>query len=176
MQAPWTWDAPVGMQILDVDETEGRETSGFGDGLRGEAFEYWLEATRVDVLHHNPAQTGELIRRAVELDPSVPSYRFMAAMLALRGGHFQDALDHLEVSLANEQSPFRRAQGLLWASRAAHHAGQPDKAKAMRAEIRILKNPYIAELQDFAEREERKPYPRSKLRKVSYNIMIVDAL
>ena len=176
VEAAWDWAAPVGMQIQEVDETEGRITSGYGDGPKGEAYELWLEATRVDVLHHNPEETGALIQKAVRLDPTAPSYRFMAAMFELRKGHFAKALEHLEVGLEHEQATFRRAQSLLWASRAAHHAGDPGKAKAMRAEIRILNDPYIDELQEMARKEERKPYSAGKLRKVSYNIMMVDAL
>jgi hypothetical protein len=176
VDVPWSWDAPVGMQIREVDETCGRRASGYDEGPKGEAYALWVEATRVDLINHDPDETRPLILKAVDLDPTDPSYRFMAAIFELRRDDLKAALEHFDAGLQHEHATFRRALLLLWTSRVAHHLGLQERAQAMRAELRILKDPHIDELQSTARKEERKPYPRSKFRKVTYNLMLVDAL
>lgn len=175
-QVPLEWDAQVGLQVLEVDEKIGRSGSGFDEGPEGEAFDLWLEATRLDLLHHDSQAIRPLLQEAVRLAPSTPSYRFILGTMDLRAGDFEGAFEQFTQGLAAEASLFRRAQFLLWSSRTAHVLGNVDEAKRLRAELRLIDAPHVEELHAMAAADERRSPSASKLRKVCYNMMLVDAL
>jgi hypothetical protein len=183
MHIPWDWDQEVGCQTLDWDKPPERtphdtlrQGMRFQSGDPARGYAHWKEATRQDMKSHHAPTTLSHIKRALEADPDVPTYRFMAGVLELRAGHFETALSHLEAGLNAPQAEFRRGQFLLWGSRAAQLSGHPQRASALRKELLSLTDPHLKEIQDMGRADARKPYSARKARKLIYNIALVDAL
>ena len=171
----WTRPAPIQVPP-DASIAELKAGMRFRSGPAGDAYARFLKAVQLESTTHDwDAILGHL-EAAAELDPTEPTYRFLAAALRMRGGHYAKAVAHVEAGLSNEDAPFRRAQLLLWGSRAAHAAGEKERAQAMRDELQLLDHPNITEHHLQAQAEARRPYKKAKLGKIGINMLIADVL
>jgi hypothetical protein len=175
LRIPWEWTGEVGVETIENPECEGERRS-FGEAHNHTAYLHWQSASRIDIQRHEPAETLEQVEKAIETDPTEPTYRTMAGILRLRLGDWEQALAHFEVGMQRPQSAFRRGQVLLWGARAAEAAGQPEKAHALRNELLLLMGEHTQTLRQMAAVELDKPVSSRRLRKLTYNVDLVDAV
>jgi hypothetical protein len=170
---PWDWSASVGHQELSPDPVWSGHVANATPAE--EAYAFWCEASRVDVEEHRSAKTLALVEQAVALHPDEPTYRFMAGVLQLRHGQWAVALAHFDVGTQAVQSTFRTVQCWVWGARAADAAGQPDRARQWRLDALERADAHTAPLHALAREEMDRPCARSKLRRLIYNVDLVDA-
>src|SRR5256885_8381566 len=113
----WDWDAPA----------EAWHVAERGDlaAPHDAATRHVHTAARVYESAHDVPAARAAIERAVAADPDDPSLRQAAAWLALEDGAPDRAVIHTHAGLARETDPYRRAQLLLWGSRAARAIDPP---------------------------------------------------
>lgn len=170
---PWDWSVSVGHQTLSPDsDLSPREANPTPEEA---AYSLWREASRVDTEDHRSDQTLGLVEQAVALHPGEPTYRFMAGVLQLRQAQWAAALAHFEACSQATQSTFRTVQSLVWGARAADADGQPDRAKAWRLDALSRSDEHTPPLHALAREEMDRPCARRKLRRLTYNVDLVDA-
>jgi hypothetical protein len=172
LTVPWSWDGAVGVVDIDLETLPLEEASK----PPAAGYTHFLAASRMHMDTHDLNAVAGALDLAVEADPDEPVYRFLRGLIALRDGKFAEGSAHLDHALAHEESPFRRAQQLLWSSRAAAILKESDKAALLRSELLGMRHPNIGEYQAAAEREQERPYPKRKFKRLVINLSLVDAL
>jgi hypothetical protein len=173
-QVDWDWDQEVGRQ--DHHEYPiARERRGFADPNLERAYVHWRQVSRVDAETHDETATLELVEKAIDEDNATGSFRLLAGFLRLRKGQWHEALEQFEAGKELPQSTFRRGQFLLWGSRALEVLGRKEEALAWRTELLRSSGRHLYALHELAEGDAVKPVPGSQLRKIVYNVDLVDA-
>lgn len=169
----WEWTTEPGARLVSAELEEG-PVSRYSRGAGGEAWGRYLEACRLAEHGESTVVIRGVVEQAVALDPTEPTWRFLAGAYALRHGEPAAALDHFEVGLTHEQGGFYRGQLLLWGSRAAHEAGRSERARTLRRELLERPEPLLAEHRALAAAEARKPPRTGRWRGVPINLEIPD--
>lgn len=169
-EVPLDWDGPEVAWITEARTPEHPELPA--DFV--EAATHYLDACRLEQQAGRPEAIEAAIGAALQLQPQDPDYRFLAGAWAARGGRYQEALTHFAVGLDHERSAFPRGQLLLWASRVADQLGDK-RAESWRRELLSLRHPLLADHQEAAHREQRRPYPRRAVRGMPVHVQLVDA-
>lgn len=170
----WQWGASPSATELEIEPGPLRD-SRYAIGDTGRAYAHYVEACRLGEHRASGRVVEAELRKAVELDPVDPTWRFLAGCYGLRHGDAVRALADFSVGLAHEQAPFYRGQMLLWASRAAHEADKPGRAAALRRELLEMSHPLLSEHRAFAKAEGRKPPRKGKWRGIPVNLDLVTA-
>lgn len=170
----WDWDQEVGRRDHE-DYPIARERRGFTDPNLERAYDHWRQVSRVDAETHDESATLELVEKAIADDGATGSFRLLAGFLRLRRGEWLQALEQFEVGKELPQSNFRRGQFLLWGSRALEALGRKAEALAWRDELLRSSGPHLYALHELAEGDAFKAVPASQLRKIVYNVDLVDA-
>lgn len=179
---PWEWDGEVG-QVASPEltaESPGTTTLQHGrrfkEGAGAEGYRWFVRAHEIELSTHDDEAQIDALEQAATADPSEPTYRFLAGALSLKRGRFEAALHHFERGLENERAPYRRAQMLLWAQRAAYAAGHSLRGKVIRTELLAMTHTGAAGHQKSARADEKRPYTPRRLRKITVNMALVDVL
>jgi acyl-CoA:6-aminopenicillanic acid acyl transferase len=173
----WDWegDAAAPAQEIALPPSPPRDPAG-------RAYASWVESIRAEVADHDPRAALAALERAVILAPDDPSYRLLAGWLRLRAGDAGAARLHLEHGLGREEAPFRRAQLLLWAARAADLTGDAGRARALRGQLEVLAEATVdgadgvRALAAQARADAAKPYTAERARRIAINPMMCDAV
>ncbi len=174
---PWVWDSSTPFYTVEPDASAPeRDTPTLGGrgletGPAGEAYSCYVEATRLEVSHHDDRGSLKLMERACSLDPDAPIYRFMAGVLCMKFKDLRRALQHFDRGLRMEKVPFRRGQLLLWASRAAMLVGESERALQLRRELSELRHPRL----QYHKEAVKKPYRQRHLRQITVSFALADA-
>jgi hypothetical protein len=176
LRIDWNWDGAPSAAVMPTPRPSRAQS---GADL---AFSHYVEAARLATDAGRSHDVAAAMERAVALAPEDPSYRLLAGGLALRGGDLPGARKHFDIGLVNEGAPFRRAQLLLWASRAADASGARAAADSLRGRLFDAAavcgdgRNGIAALAEDARRDARHSYTAARARRMTINLMLVDAL
>ncbi|HIA04146.1 MAG TPA: hypothetical protein EYN66_19985 [Myxococcales bacterium] len=173
LTVPWSWDGEVGLVDMDLQELQINNNA---PRPNQEGYSHFLAATRMHMDTHDLKAVAGALDCAIAADPNEPTYRFMRGVICLRDLQFQEGADHLDHGLAHEESPFRRAQLLLWASRVADQLKLTENAVQLRTELLSIRHPHVGEYQAAAEREQKNRYPRRKFPRVVLNFTMAEAM
>ncbi len=168
----WAWDGPAGGWELGAPDAM-LTASGFTAEERPDfvaphapATRHVHDAARAWEGSHDVATARAAIERAVAADPDDPSIRLIATWLALEDRAADRAMVHVHAGLALETEVYRRAQLLMWGSRAAQ-ALDPAQARRWKDELGRLSGDGVDELR-ARSRERHRGRPHA-------NLMMVDA-
>jgi hypothetical protein len=100
----------------------------------------------------------------------------MAGLLQLRRGDWNKAVEHFEVGLNQEQSPFRMGQFRLWLSRTLEVLGRRAEADQHRQDLLDSCGPYVDGLRALAHAEQTRRVSARRLRSLTYSLDLVDAV
>jgi len=173
VQLDWDWNQEVGRRDLQ-DYPIARPRQGFEDPNLERAYCHWRDVSRVDAETHDDTTVLTLVDKAIAEDSATASFRLLAGLLRLRKGLWQQALDQFEAGKDLPQSEFRRGQFLLWGSRTLHVMGRHSDAVAWRSELLGSTGPHLYALHELAEQDAKRSVSTSQLRKIVYNVDLVD--
>jgi hypothetical protein len=177
LRVGWNWDGAGGSWELGQPVPAGIGITVDDDGIiaRAPASDAVARAIAVEQLRHDTDATAAELEKAIELAPGDPSLRLAQLWLELRRGRWARAIEHATVGLTRETLPYRRAQLLLWGSRAALAADDPAKARAWRTELLAMPaTDSVAYLQAYARRDEPKPASAFR-RRPTANLTLLEA-
>ena len=174
VEVPWDWEQPCGEAIVK-EPSVIRERISWGSKASDEAYDHWRQATKVEAETHDLPAVLALIDKAIALDPDIFGYQLGAAFLRLRQGQWKAAFKHFETAEKQALSPFRKGQLLLWSARALDAMGDGAEASRRRRALLSLTGKHLEPLRANAERELKKPIAPSKLKKLVYQLDLVDA-
>lgn len=158
---PWRWSKEPEAEVIEAPEAPARDESP-----EARAYEWYLEATRLQGAGGTHAGVEDALLKAVEAAPEDATYRLLAGAYALRRREPREAREHFRRGLEHERAGFHRGQLLLWASRAASLTGDAQAASALRQELRELEGPFLDDYQAAAQREERRAFSRRNLGRI----------
>jgi hypothetical protein len=172
-QINWAGDA---LSFVDPAREKFTAVSArYGSGAGLEAYRNFQNAYLTDfncgALDAVRAQLTKASAYAVE-DSSL---RFVEGVFALEAGYHERAYRHLSEAVALEKSPYRKAQALLWAARAAAATGKSAEAAALRREIFSLSHHNLAEIKRIALRDASQFITKRDYSDVVVNMSILDA-
>ncbi len=155
LKIAWDWDGAPGAWQIDRAAPAGLgvTVSEAFTLPRHPAADAVARAQIVEHEHHDSAATARALDEAIALAPTDPSLRLAQTWIELRRGRWSAAVEQAAVGVAHETLPYRRGQLLLWGSRAALAAGQPERAATWRAELAALCGRAVAALQAEAVRD-----------------------
>ena len=171
----WDWDQDVGRTMLEEAPIISPRKELENDAVK-EAYDLWRSAVRACYERHDSFEQSILLEGAVSLDPTVPSYRLMAGLLQLRRGDWNKAVEHFEVGLNQDQSPFRMGQFRLWLSRTLEVLGRKTEADEYRQELLGSCGPYVDGLRALAHAEQTRRVSARRLKSLTYSLDLVDAV
>jgi hypothetical protein len=159
--------APAGIGITVEDA---------GVIARAPASDAVARAVAVEQLAHDTDTTAAELDRAIAHAPDDPSLRLAQVWMELRRDRWDRAVEHATVGLTRETLPYRRAQLLLWGSRAAFAAGNDERGTAWRRELAALdaSGQGVAYLQAYGRRDEGKPASAFR-RRPTANLTLLEA-
>jgi hypothetical protein len=126
----------------------------------------------------NGSSVGEVlqdIKAAVAAAPQDPSLRFVAGTLALEAGDIAGAHSYFHAAAEAEQSPYRKGQALLWASRAAAALDRPSEAADLRRQLLALQHHNIGDIVGQANKDRNRLLPRRRFNSIVSNLAVMDA-
>jgi hypothetical protein len=159
VQVPWNWGSAVECEELETPADAPRYQTPPAQAA-------YAEAVRFESQGGQWSEVEGAVLRALGHAPQDPGLCLLAGGHALRRGQFQAAFEHFEQGLRFESAGFPRAQLLLWASRAAHAAEEPGRARELRAELLGLEGNFIDDFKAEAKREALRPVSRGRFKRV----------
>lgn len=179
---PWSWDGPVGVvgvvddEQIGIGPIRGRDHRGRPLALDERAVSYEIaEVVQRHLGGATPSTTRAAIESLCARVPNEPNLRRFAAQLALMCGDPGRAVTHVDHALTLEGTPGARAKLLLARSRAHHSLGDPVAAATDRDEVIALGRDSAPFEFAAAQREQAKALSASALRKLSIDILHLDA-
>lgn len=103
------------------------------------------------------------------------SLKFVEGALALEAGDGEAAYRHLLQSAQLETSPYRKAQSLLWAARAAAATGRGSEAASLRQEIFSLSHHNIAHFKQAAAKDANQLITKRNYADMVLSMSMLDA-
>jgi hypothetical protein len=178
LKVGWSWDGAAGSWEVGQAVPSGIGITVDEDGVlaRAPASDAVARAVAVEQLRHDTEETAAALERAIELAPDDPSLRLAQVWCELRRDRWPRAVEHATAGLTRETLPYRRAQLLLWGSRAAMAAGDAPRAQAWRRELATLPAGAqgVAYLQAYGRRDEAKPATAFR-RRPTANLTLLEA-
>ncbi len=171
---PWTWDGAPSLTTRHADPAPSVAPGRFERPGAYEARAAYIEAVGIENRGGSHAQAAQRMELAARLDPKEPTWRFLAAALAVKSGDLPRAAQHLDAGLQQDQAPFYRGQSLLLASRVAHLQNDLPKATHLRAQLLALDEPLLRDYHQAARQDERQPPTLARLRKLPVRLHLVD--
>jgi tetratricopeptide (TPR) repeat protein len=175
LEVPFAWEGEVGAEELSAPASEPRARGRDGELLSPAAREsvrQYSELARLDFAGADRRELRGRVEALVAREPGEPSFRTLAAYLALAAGELEAALAHLDAALALERRTWRRARLLLWKTRVLTALGQA--ADATRDELLAMSAPETVRERDAARAELKRPLSTARLRRVLVDYLVVD--
>ncbi|MCX7632176.1 MAG: C45 family autoproteolytic acyltransferase/hydrolase [Turneriella sp.] len=141
-----------------------------GQGL--EAYRALKQAYLGDLYGENLDLVRSWLKKALSLAPEDSSLHFASGILSLEAGDIKQGFESLLHAATLEESPYRKAQALLWAARAAAALNKKNDASMLRAQIGQLEHHNLAALRRAAAKDSRAWYnPRFRDTTLSFAVL-----
>lgn len=169
----WSEDA-----LKTVDVAKEKLSAVTAHYAAGEGREAYRHFQRGYLLDHECAPLDD-VRREIALAAAAAredgSLRFVQGALALEARDNEAAFSHFMQAVSLEESPYRKAQALLWASRAAAATGRSSEAALLRKEIFTLSHHNLAEFKQLAGRDANQLITKRNYADLVLSMSMLDA-
>lgn len=169
----WSGDA---LKVVDLKKEKLSKVSAhYTQGEAAEAYAHFQRGYMMDFAGAPLADVRREMQAASLKAAGDPSLHFVAGALALEDRDNAAGLDHFNAALAIEASPYRVAQNLLWASRAAAALGQKAEAQEYRRRLYELNHHTVGEIKRLAHKDASRLFPRRDFSDIVINMAVCDA-
>lgn len=169
----WSGDA---LKTVDLTKAQlSAVTARYGSGEALTAYRHFQQAYLTDF------ECGELddvrrgLARASAYATEDGSLKFVEGAFALEARDNETAYRHLMEAVSLEVAPYRKAQALLWAARAAAACGKTAEAATLRREIFALSHHNLAEFKQLAERDANQLITKRNYSDLVLSMSMLDA-
>ncbi|MFZ5629184.1 MAG: C45 family autoproteolytic acyltransferase/hydrolase [Spirochaetota bacterium] len=169
----WSGDA---LRIVDpAKEQLSAVTASYGSGQALEAYRRFQNAFLADFNCGSLDEVRADLSKASAFAVEDGSLKFVEGVFALEARETERAYRHLMEAVQLEKGPYRKAQALIWAARAAAASGKTAEAASLRREIFALSHHNLAEFKRLAERDANQFITKRDYSDVVLSMSMLDA-
>lgn len=168
----WSGDA---LQVVDLKAEKLTSVSAhYTQGKFADAYNHFQ---RGYIMDFNAAPLDEIrgeIEKAAAIAHEDSSLLFASGALALEANDLNIAFDYFRRA-ANQVSPYRKAQALLWAARTADALDKKSEAKELRRQIHELNHHNLAGIKEKARKDSNRLVVQRDFSDLVLNMSVLDA-
>ena len=172
-QINWSGDA---LKRIDPAKQElSAVTARYASGEALTAYRHFQQAYLTDFQCGSLEDVRGSLAKASAIVRDDSSLMFVEGALALEARDADAAYHHLVQAVQHETSPYRRAQSLLWAARAAAASGRGSEAASLRKEIFSLSHHNIAHFKQQAAKDANQLITKRNYSDMVLSMSMLDA-
>ena len=169
----WSGDP---LKVVDPAKQKLSEvTAHYAGGEALKAYRHFQQGYLTDFQCGSLEDVRQHIANASAYATQDSSLKFVEGALALEARDAEAAYQHLIESVALETSPYRRAQSLLWAARAAAATGRTSEAAGLRKEIFALSHHNITHFKQSAAKDANQLITKRNYSDMVLSMSMLDA-
>jgi Acyl-coenzyme A:6-aminopenicillanic acid acyl-transferase len=169
----WSGDA---LKVVDLKrEKLSPLTAEYAQGDGAAAYAHFQRGYLMDFEGAPLTDVVKEMQLASQKAPEDPSLHFILGALALENKDNAAGLEHFNAALALEESPYRKGQALLWASRAAAALGKKTEAQEFRRKLHEINHHSLGEIKRLAQKDANRLFARRDFSDIVINMAVLDA-
>ncbi|AFM11712.1 C45 family autoproteolytic acyltransferase/hydolase [Turneriella parva] len=169
----WSGDA---LKLVDPAKQKlSAVTAHYASGEALAAYRHFQRAFLTDFQCGPLEQVREHVAQASAYASEDSSLKFVEGALALEAREADVAYRHLVQAAQRETSPYRKAQALLWAARAAAASGRGSEAASLRKEVFVLSHHNIAHFKQAAAKDANQLITKRNYSDMVLSLSMLDA-